>query len=133
MATVRNSRAFKDISLSFSPHPVTKDLPVLLNERAITRSVRNLVETIPTERFFNSLLGTDIRDSLFENFTTTTVTVIEDQVRETIRNFEPRVGEIGVEVEARPDANELEVKVLFDIIGLDAPTQSFTFLLEPTR
>ena len=133
MAIQRTSRAFKDISLSFSPHPVTKDLPVLLNERAITRSVRNLVETIPTERFFNSLLGTDIRDSLFENFTTTTVTVIEDQVRETIRNFEPRVGEIGVEVEARPDTNELEVKVLFDIIGLDTPTQSFTFLLEPTR
>ena len=133
MAIKRTSRAFKDISLSFSPHPVTKDLPVLLNERAITRSVRNLVETIPTERFFNSLLGTDIRDSLFENFTTTTVTVIEDQVRETIRNFEPRVGEIGVEVEASPDTNELEVKVLFDIIGLDTPTQSFTFLLEPTR
>ena len=133
MAIQRKSRAFKDISLSFSPHPVTKDLPVLLNERAISRSVRNLVETIPTERFFNSRLGTDIRDSLFENFTTTTVTVIEDQVRETIRNFEPRVGEMGVEVEARPDSNELEVKVLFEINGLDTPTQSFTFLLEPTR
>ena len=133
MAIKRTSRAFKDISLSFSPHPVTKDLPVLLNERAITRSVRNLVETIPTERFFNSRLGTDVRDSLFENFTATTVTIIEDQIRETVRNFEPRVGEIGVEVEARQDANELEVKVLFDIIGLDTPTQSFTFLLEPTR
>ena len=133
MAIKRKSQAFKDISLSFSPHPVTKDLPVLLNERAIVRSVRNLVETIPTERFFNSLLGTDIRDSLFENFSVTTVTVIEDQVRETIRNFEPRVGEIGVEVEARPDSNELEVKVLFEINGLEAPTQSFTFLLEPTR
>ena len=133
MAIKRRSQAFKDISLSFSPHPVTKDLPVLLNERAITRSVRNLVETIPTERFFNSLLGTDIRDSLFENFSVTTVTVIEDQVRETIRNFEPRVGEIGVEVEARPDSNELEVRVLFEINGLETPTQSFTFLLEPTR
>tara|TARA_B000000532_G_scaffold169515_1_gene137077 strand:+ start:123 stop:524 length:402 start_codon:yes stop_codon:yes gene_type:complete len=133
MAIKRRSQAFKDISLSFSPHPVTKDLPVLLNERAIVRSVRNLVETIPTERFFNSLLGTDIRDSLFENFSVTTVTVIEDQVRETIRNFEPRVGEIGVEVEARPDSNELEVRVLFEINGLETPTQSFTFLLEPTR
>ena len=133
MAIQRKSRAFKDISLSFSPHPVTKDLPVLLNERAISRSVRNLVETIPTERFFNSRLGTDVRDSLFENFTATTVTIIEDQIRETVRNFEPRVGEIGVEVEARPDSNELDVKVLFEIIGLDTPTQSFTFLLEPTR
>ena len=133
MAIQRTSRAFKDISLSFSPHPVTKDLPVLLNERAIVRSVRNLVETIPTERFFNPLIGTDIRDSLFENFTPTTVTVIEDQVRESIRNFEPRVGEIDIEVEARPDDNELQVKVLFDIQGLEVPTQSFTFILEPTR
>ena len=133
MAIQRKSRAFKDISLSFSPHPVTKDLPVLVNERAVTRSVRNLVETIPTERFFNSLIGTDIRDSLFENFTPTTVMVIEDQVRESIRNYEPRVGEINVEVEARPDSNELQVTVFFDIMGLEVPTQSFTFLLEPTR
>jgi hypothetical protein len=133
MAIKRKSRAFKDISLSFSPHPVTKDLPVLLNERAITRSVRNLVETIPTERFFNSLLGTDIRDSLFENFHASTVTIIEDQITETIRNFEPRVGGLNIEVEARPDLNEFEVKVIFDIIGLEVPTQSFTFILEPTR
>ena len=133
MAKPRKSQAFKDISLSFSPHPVTKDLPVLTNERAITRSVRNLVETIPTERFFNSILGTDIRDSLFENFERSTVMIIEDQVRNTIRNFEPRVGEIGVEVDGLMDSNALEVKVLFEINGLDVPTQSFTFILEPTR
>ena len=133
MAVQRTSRGFKDISLSFLPHPVTKDLPVLLNERAIVRSVRNLVETIPTERFFNSLIGTDIRGSLFENFSVSTVTIIEDQVRETIRNFEPRVGSLDIEVDGRPDRNELEVKVSFDIIGLEVPTQSFTFLLEPTR
>ena len=36
MATKKVSRAFKDISFSFDPHPVTKDLPVLLNERAIS-------------------------------------------------------------------------------------------------
>ena len=133
MAIQRKSRAFKDISLSFSPHPVTKDLPVLVNERAIVRSVRNLVETIPTERFFNPLLGTDIRDSLFENYSRTTVTIIEDQIRDTIRNFEPRVDEIGIEVVGRPDDNALDVKVLFTIKGLDIPQQFFSFILEPTR
>ena len=133
MAIQRKSRAFKDISLSFSPHPVTKDLPVLVNERAVIRSVRNLVETIPTERFFNTLLGTDIRGSLFENFSRTTVNVIEDQIRDSVRNFEPRVRNIGIEVTSFPDDNTFEVKVLFDIKGLDVPTQAFTFLLEPTR
>ena len=133
MSVTRKTRAFKDISLSFSPHPVTKDLPVLSNERAIVRSVRNLVETIPTERFFNSLLGTDIRDSLFKNFTSATVTIIEDQIRQTIANFEPRVSNLNVEVDAIPDGNEINVKVLFDITGLDVPTQQLTFILEPTR
>ena len=133
MAITRNSKAFKDISLTFVPHPVTKDLPVLINERAIVRSVRNLVETIPTERFFNSLLGTDIRGSLFENFSWNTAIIIEDQVRETINNFEPRVDNVRVEVNASVDTNTLDVKVLFDIVGLEAPTQSFTFILEPTR
>ena len=133
MAIQRKSRAFKDISLSFSPHPVTKDLPVLVNERAISRSVRNLVETIPTERYFNSLIWTDIRDSLFENFTPLTVTVIEDQIRTTIANFEPRVNNVSIEVVGLPDQNTLEIKVLFDIVGLDQPVQSFNFILEPTR
>jgi|TARA_B100000513_G_scaffold20787_1_gene8202 hypothetical protein len=133
MATQRTSRRFKDISLSFSPHPVTKDLPVLLNERAVVRSVRNLVELIPTERFFDSTLGTDIRASLFENFNATTVTIIEDQVRSTIRKYEPRVDDIGVEVDGLPDRNALEIKVIFTINGLEIPRQEFTFILEPTR
>ena len=133
MASPRKSKAFKDISLSFEPHPVTKDIPILANERAITRSVRNLVETIPTERFFDSNLGTNIRELLFENMSASSVMIIEDMVRNTIRNYEPRVGDIGVEVDAVPDDNSVNVRVLFEIIGLEAPLQSFSFILEPTR
>ena len=132
MSITRKSRAFKDISLSFSPHPVTKDLPVLTNERAITRSVRNLVETIPSERVFNSLLGTSVRDTLFDNFDRSTVMIIEDEVRQVVANYEPRVTNVGVKVSANPDDNFLSVDVFFEIIGLDLPTQSFTFILEPT-
>ena len=133
MAIQGTSRAFKDISFSFSPHPVTKDLPVLINERAIIRSVRNLVETIPTERFFNSLLGTDIRGSVFENFSRNTATIIDDQIRETFNNFEPRVDNVRTEVDSSPDTNTLSIKVIFDIVGLETPPQSFEFILEPTR
>ena len=133
MAIQGTSRAFKDISFSFSPHPVTKDLPVLTNERAIVRSVRNLVETIPTERFFNSLIGTDVRGSLFQPYSRETLTTIEDQIKDTIRNFEPRVGNVQIEASSQPDDNTFSVKVIFDIVGLAAPTQTFSFLLEPTR
>jgi len=133
MATQRVSRAFKDISFAFDPHPVTKDLPVLTNERAIVRSVRNLVETIPTERFFNSLVGTDIRKSLFGFVDFATATVIEDQIQNTIEFFEDRVENVRVDVDPRPDDNSFDVTVYFDIVGQDFPPQAFSFILEATR
>ena len=133
MATQRVSRAFKDISFAFDPHPVTKDLPVLTNERAIVRSVRNLVETIPTERFFNSLVGTDIRKSLFGFVDFATATVIEDQIENTIEFHEDRVENVRVDVDPRPDQNSFDVTVYFDIVGQDFPPQAFSFILEATR
>ena len=134
MAVKRISRAFKDINLSFAPHPVTKDLTVLRNENAIKRSVRNIVQTIPTERFFNSILGSDVRNLLFDNFIDFgTASAIEDQITIAIQNFEPRVDNLQVNVNPRPDQNEFTVNVLFDIIGQEFPTQDFTFILQATR
>ena len=133
MAIQRISRSFKDISLSFEPHPVTKDLPVLKNENAIRRSVRNIVETIPTERFFNSLLGSDVRRSLFEFVDFGTASVIQDQVQIAIENFEERVENLQVIVNPLPDDNTFNVTVIFDIIGQEFPTQEYSFLLEATR
>ncbi|AGH31673.1 hypothetical protein SWZG_00167 [Synechococcus phage S-SKS1] len=133
MAIQRISRAFKDISLSFEPHPVTKDLPILKNENAIRRSVRNIVETIPTERFFNSLLGSDVRRSLFEFVDFGTASVIQDQIEIAINNFEDRVENLIVQVDPIADENTFNVTVIFDIIGQEFPTQEYSFLLEATR
>ena len=133
MAYKRVSKTFKDISLSFSPHPVTKDLPILKNESAIRRSVRNIVETIPTEKFFNPLFGSDVYQSLFDFVDAGTASVIEDQIKTSVRNFEDRVENVRVEVDPRPDENEFEVTVIFDIVGQDFPTQEYSFILEATR
>jgi len=129
----RISRSFKDISLSFTPHPVTKDLTVIKDANAIKRSVRNLVQTIPRERFFNSNLGTDIRGSLFDFCDFGTASVIQQQIQTTIENYEPRVDNLVIEVFPRPDDNEFEVNVIFDIVGQQFPTQAFQFILEATR
>ena len=133
MAIQRISRSFKDISLSFEPHPITKDLPILKNEAAIRRSVRNIVQTIPTEKFFNSLFGSDVRASLFEFVDFGTASVISDQILTSVTNFEPRVENLEVEVQPIPDRNSFNVIVVFDIIGQEFPTQEYSFLLEATR
>ena len=133
MAITRISRSFKDISLSFEPHPVTKDLPVLKNERAIIRSVRNIVETIPTEKFFNSIFGSDVYRSLFDFVDFGTASIIQEQIKTALNNFERRINNVKVEVEPRPDDNDFEITVIFDIIGQEFPRQEFSFILEATR
>ena len=127
------SRSYKDISLSFDPHPITKDLPVLKNENAIRRSVRNLVQTIPGERFFNPLLGSSVYESMFDLADFGTAAVIEEEINITLQNFEPRVNNVRVKVEPLPDDNSFDVTVLFDIIGQEFPTQEYSFILEATR
>ncbi len=129
----RVSRSFKDISLSFEPHPVTKDLPVLKNANAIRRSVRNLVQTIPGERFFNPLLGSSVYESLFDLYDFGTSTLIEQEIITTLENFEPRVANVQVQVDPRPDQNNFDVTIFFDIVGQELPSQEFSFILEATR
>jgi hypothetical protein len=133
MPVQRISRGFKDISLSFDPHPVTKDLPIIKNESAIIRSVRNLVQTIPTERVFNSSLGSNITQSLFEFVDFGTAAVIREQIIASIKNYEPRVTGLIVEVAPEPDSNTFTVDISFDILGQETPAQQFTFILEATR
>jgi len=133
MAIQRISRAFKDISLSFTPHPITNDLQILKNEDAIRRSIRNLVETIPTERFFNPNLGCFVVGSLFEFVDFGTASIVSKQIENTIKNYEPRVDNLKIFVNPKPDENSFEVTIYYDIVGQDFPSQEYTFLLEATR
>ena len=129
----RQSKAFKDISLSFKRHPVTNDILALTNEDAIKRSVRNLVETINEERFFNPLLGSRVRESLFEVPDNTIRATLKSQIENSILNFEPRINLTDVIVNHPNDTNDLEVTVAYDIIGQEATPQEITFILQPTR
>ena len=129
----RQSRAFKDISLSFKRHPVTNDILALTNEDAIKRSVRNLVETVNEERFFNPLIGSRVRESLFEVPDNTIRATLKAQIENSILNFEPRVNLTDVIVNHPNDTNDLEVTVAYDIIGQEATPQEITFILQPTR
>tara|TARA_B100001059_G_scaffold92409_1_gene91489 strand:+ start:3448 stop:3846 length:399 start_codon:yes stop_codon:yes gene_type:complete len=129
----RISRAFKDISLSFDRHPVTNDILNIKNEDAIKKSVRNIVRTVPSERFFNPIFGSDVKTSLFEFVDFGTASELEDQILVAIENYEPRISNIQVRVDPNADRNEFEVFVSYNIVGQEVPAQNFSFILEATR
>ena len=130
---VKISRAFKDISLSFTKHPVTNDVTVLKNEDAIKKSVVNLCRTRLNERFFNDLLGTSIEDSLFETNLNDIASFLEREIFTLLENFEPRIRLSNVIVESLVDSYELQIRIEYEITGLPFPTQNIEFLLQPTR
>ena len=133
MALENISRGFKDISLSFLRHPVTNDIAVLKNEDSIKRSVVNLIRTKVGERFFNSLLGSKVENYFFELADSGITDPLEQEIRTLISNFEPRVITRKVTVNVFPDDNELNVSIVYDIVGLAVPTQAISFILQPTR
>ena len=133
MPIERISKEFKDISMSFQVNPLTYDLIGIKNETAIARSVRNLVLTLPGERFFDQNLGSNVNKLLFENVDDLTAASIQDEIRTTINNYEPRVSLRSVGVNPDYDQNQFDVTITYDIIGIDALPQQLSFALLPTR
>ena len=127
------SRNFKDISLSFSRHPVTNDILAIKNEDAIKKSVINLTRTAIGERFFNRLLGTTINESLFELQTEELAILLEEEIKTILTNYEPRIKVTEISVEPYYDSNELNIGITYDIIGQGFPRQNIEFILQSTR
>jgi len=133
MPLQRVSQGFKDISMSFQSNPLTNDLIALKNESAIARSVRNIVFTLPGEKFFNENFGSRISRSLFENLDSSSSLTIKDEIENSIRNYEPRVSLIDVQVNPDFDNNAFDVIIIYRIVGIDVPAQQLQFVLQPTR
>ena len=127
------SQGFKDISMSFQANPLNNDLIGLKNENAIARSVKNIVFTVPGEKFFNENFGSEISAVLFENINDISAAAIEDQIRISIENYEPRVELIDVEAFPNFDNNQFDVAIIYEIIGADVPPQELQFALQSTR
>ena len=133
MPIQRISQGFKDISMTFQSNPLNSDLIALKNENAIARSIRNIVFTVPGEKFFDPDFGSSISQSLFENIDDISASIIVDEIRQSITNYEPRVRLIDVNVYPDFDNNSFDVIIVYEVIGADIPPQQLEFVLQPTR
>ena len=131
MATKR-SRGYKDITLDFVPNPVTGDLNVLKDDRAIIRAVRNLVQTGLKERPYNDI-GSDVTGTLFDFCDVASGSLLAKQIRALLLAYEPRIDSILIKANPQPDDNAYEITVSYEVVGQSFASQNFSFLLEATR
>ena len=133
MPLERVSQGFRDISMTFQNNPLNSDLIALKNETAIARSIRNIVFTLPGEKFFNPNFGSRVSRSLFENVDEISASIINDEIRNSINNFEPRVSLINVQTIPDFDNGAFDVNIIYRVVGADIPAQQLEFVLQPTR
>lgn len=133
MPARRISQGFKDISATFQINPLNNDLISNLNANAISRSIRNLIFTLPGEKPFQPDVGSNVSRLLFENLDLLTADSIKREIENTINNFEKRVKLNEVVVEANHDENAFDVVINYFIIGIDVPEQQLSFVLQLTR
>ena len=133
MPIERVSQGFKDISMTFQSNPLNDDLIVLKNENAIARSLRNIVFTLPGEKFFDEPFGSRITESLFDNIDEITASIIVDEIRQSITNYEPRVKLEDVKAYPDYEGNGFDVIITYEIIGADIPLQELQFVLQSSR
>ena len=135
MPLQRVNNGFKDLSMTFQANPLSRDLIALKNTNAIARSIKNIVFTLPGEKWFNAEFGSRITESLFENINDITANIIVDEITSSIIRYEPRVQLIGEGVKAFPnyDNNTFDVIIVYEVIGADVPPQQLEFVLESNR
>ena len=133
MPVERVSRGFKDISMSFEINPINNDIIGVKNDTAIARSIRNLIFTVPGERFFNEDLGSKVSQVLFDTVDDISASAIRDEIEDTIIKYEPRVKIKDIRVKPDFDNYTFDVTIVYDVVGIDALTQQLNFALQPTR
>ena len=112
---------------------MTNDILSINDADAIKKSVINLVKTRIGERFFNSLLGSRVEDSMFELQTPEMAYSLELNITTLLKNFEPRISLSSVLVTYPDDSNDVNVRIAYTVIGIPTPTQTVDFILQPTR
>lgn len=128
MAITSRTPDYSDLDLDFLKHPTTKDVVRKTGPEAIKRSVRNLILTNFYEKPFRPAIGSNVIKLLFENMTPLTSNFIRDAVFEVVRNYEPRVELLDVQVKMDYDNNGYNLKLDFVVLNKNEPLTTTIFL-----
>lgn len=119
--TLKISRLYKDLDLSFEPNPVTGDVSKKVDVNAVKQSMRILMLTNFYERPFAPKKAANLRGILFENISSLRAASLETIILNLFENYEPRVKIQKIQVAANYDHNRYDVNITFHVVGIDAP------------
>lgn len=126
------TKKYSDIDAVFSANPITGDLSVRRDERAIKFAIKSLVLTNVYERPFHKEISSPVRGLLFDNFSNNFKIVLTEAISQLIDLFEPRVTLTSVDVSPSYDNNKAYITINF-VIKNTLQHETVTLTLERTR
>ena len=124
----RSSKIYQDLDLDFAFNTATKDIQTLTDVESVKRSVRNLINTNHYERPFHPEIGSNLRAMLFENISPQMTHAISKQIDLLLKNFEPRVRLVQVNVQPFIERNGYRASISFYVINTPERVEIETFL-----
>lgn len=122
---------FSDFTINLDRNPVTGLLAKVTNEEAITQSIRNLVRTALTERFYEPLVGSKAATALFDLAGPQATAIIKSTTEAVIKNCEKRANLIGVDVQQQDYT--FVVNVSFECVNMPGRTLFTSVILKKIR
>lgn len=125
------TKLYKDIDLTFTVKD-NGDLFKKTDAAAVKQAVKNLILTNYYEKPFKPYFGANLRALLFELADPDTEGDIERAVIATVQKYEPRAEILSVKALVSPDANSIEVTIIFKVKNSDEEV-TFTTTLARLR
>lgn len=131
-ATVQK-RAYTDIDFGFRSNPITGDVSLKRDDQAVKQSVLNILLTKKGERPFDPNFGSRINSLLFENFDPIVGTLLDEEIRRTLRNYEPRIAVENIDISTSPDRNAIDISLTVEIKSPRQTRTTVDFSIERLR
>jgi phage baseplate assembly protein W len=129
----KTSEQFSDFLVNFDKNPMTGYLARVTNEDAIKQSLRNLILTERTERPYKPWVGSKIWSLLFEPIDSITEELLKTTITETIKNCEPRVRLVTLNLRGDENYNAYFISIYFEIINIPGETFDLSVVLKRVR
>ncbi len=123
---------YADFHKDLTVNPFSNDIALKTDEEAIKDALKNLILIDKGEKLFQPYFGGNIRAMLFELNSPATIKLIQEQIKTTINNYEPRAELIDVEVYSLIDDNKVAIKIIYALKSREDPIE-VEFILERVR
>lgn len=110
---------YKDIDLTFSPHPVTGDVSKKTNAGAIIQSIKNIVRTNSEEILMEPEIAGNITNALFKLNSPIFRYDLEQRIKSIIDNHEPRAEVSAIIISTSPDKKTIRANIRFFIANIN--------------